>query len=417
MFTCQRRVFLAIAFSLVLLVGPAAVIAAPATPGSPAPSAAPAARKHAPVCLPGGPGSARCHSHVIVDDNGRPVVNAVPVGGYGPAYFQAAYLPNGTTTGGIVAVVDAYDNPTVASDLSTYSEKFFLLAPSTCSTPLRSAPAGCFLKVNQSGDSGNYPSPNSGWGLEIALDVETVHALCPTCKIVLVEANSNSFSDLIAAVDEAVLLGATVVSNSYGAREFSGETTYDSHFNKTGVAFTFSSGDSGYGTEYPAASGYVTAVGGTSLQMSSGANGVIRYSGETAWSGAGSGCSSQESKPSWQHDSGCARRTIADVSADADPNTGAAVYDSSYNASGGWFQVGGTSLASPIIASVYAQGAVTLNVDPANSLPYFHYPGNFHDVVGGSNGGCSKRIQYLCTAVRGYDGPTSLGTPYGPGGF
>src|SRR5450759_1307241 len=280
MFTCQRRVFLAIAFSLVLLVGPAAVIAAPATPGSPAPSAAPAARQHAPVCLPGGPGSARCHSHVIVDDNGRPVVNAVPVGGYRPADFQAAYLPNVTTTGGIVAIVDAYEDPNIVSDLETYSTRFGLSSPQICTTPLSSAPAGCFLKVNQSGFAGNYPSVDSGWGLEISLDVETVYALCPTCKIVLVEANSNSFSDLMAAVDEAVALGATVVSNSYGAREFRGETTYDSHFNNnktTGVAFTFSSGDSGYGTEYPAASRYVTAVGGTSLQMSGG------YSGETAW--------------------------------------------------------------------------------------------------------------------------------------
>src|SRR5450756_269424 len=126
MFTCQRRVFLAIAFSLVLLVGPAAVSAAPAPPGSLPPSAAPAARAHVPVCLPGGPGSARCHSHVIVDDNGRPVVNAVPAGGYGPADFRAAYLPNGgTTTGGIVAIVDAYDNPTIVSDLNTYIATFF----------------------------------------------------------------------------------------------------------------------------------------------------------------------------------------------------------------------------------------------------------------------------------------------------
>jgi subtilase family serine protease len=271
------------------------------------------------------------------------------------------------------------------------------------------------VKVNQGGVAGSYPASDSGWGLEISLDVQTVHAVCPSCKIVLVEASSNSFSNLMAAVDEAVSLGATVVSNSYGAGEFFGETSYDSHFSRSGVAFTFSSGDSGYGTEYPAASRYVTAVGGTSLQMSGSG-----YTSETAWSGAGSGCSSQETKPSWQHDAGCSHRTIADVSADADPNTGAAVLDSSYS-SPGWLQVGGTSLASPIIAAIYAQGAVSLNGAYANSVPYssYRYGVNSHDVTSGSNGRCGSRRtpSYLCTAVSGYDGPSGLGTPKGTGGF
>jgi subtilase family serine protease len=239
--------------------------------------------------------------------------------------------------------------------------------------------------------------------------VQIAHGICPDCKILLVEAKSNSFANLMAAVDYASS-HANVVSNSYGASEFSGETSYDFHFNHVGVPITVSSGDNGYGVEYPAASQYVTAVGGTTLSLS--ANGS--RASETAWSGAGSGCSAYEPKPSWQTDTGCARRTVADVSADADPASGAAVYDS-YGSSGqkGWFTVGGTSLAAPLVAGVYGLAGNGASTTYA-SFPYAH-SGSLYDVVSGSNGSCSG--SYLCTSVRGFDGPTGLGTPAGIGAF
>jgi subtilase family serine protease len=201
--------------------------------------------------------------------------------------------------------------------------------------------------------------------------------------------------------------------------------TADHFFNHPGIAVTVSSGDSGYGLSYPASSKYVTAVGGTSLAKASNSRGWT----ETAWSGAGSGCSTIEAKPSWQHDSGCAKRTVADVSAVADPNTGVAVYDT-YNQCGtnavcdllislgliqgtdGYVQVGGTSASSPIIASVYALAGNTGSINA--SYPYSHTSALF-DVTSGSNGSCSN--SYLCTAKAGFDGPTGLGTPNGAGAF
>jgi hypothetical protein len=228
--------------------------------------------------------------------------------------------------------------------------------------------------------------------------------MCQNCSILLVEADSNSYDNLMAAVDRAVASGANVVSNSYGSSEWSGETAFDSHFNHPDIAFTFSTGDYGYGTQYPAASPYVTAVGGTTLSM----NGLT-YAGETAWSGAGSGCSAFEAKPIWQNDSLCAKRMVADVSAVADPSTGAAVYSSTrIQGQKGWFKVGGTSLASPLIAGIYALSGNTSG--SANALPYANTFA-LRDIVGGSNGSCGGT--YLCTALTGFDGPTGLGTPNG----
>jgi len=205
---------------------------------------------------------------------------------------------------------------------------------------------------------------------------------------------------------------ADVISNSYGSGEFSGETSYDSHFNHPGIAITFSSGDNGYGVEYPASSKYVTAVGGTTLNLNSNST----YNSETVWSGTGSGCSAFELKPTWQKDNLCSKRTVADVSADADPNTGAAVYDSvKFQGQSGWFKVGGTSLSSPLVAAVYALAGVPSG-SSANSLPYSSGNStNLHDIVSGSNGSC--RGTYLCTGVSGYDGPTGLGTPNGLAAF
>jgi subtilase family serine protease len=276
---------------------------------------------------------------------------------------------------------------------------------------------GCFKKVNQSGVQGSYPPGNQGWGVEISLDLDMVSAGCPQCHILLVEASSNANANLYAAVDTAARLGATEISNSYGGSESSFDTGTNSHYNHPGVAITASSGDSGYGVEYPAASPYVTAVGGTTLTRASNARGWS----ETAWSGAGSGCSAYEPKQSWQADTGCARRTVADVSAVADPNSGVNVYDSDCsglnkllgNCFSGWGVVGGTSASAPLIASVYALAENASSVT-YGSFPYSHTSA-LNDVLSGSNGSCSG--SYLCTAGPGFDGPTGLGTPNGTGAF
>ena len=210
-------------------------------------------------------------------------------------------------------------------------------------------------------------------------------------------------------------LGAKFVSNSYGGSESSSDPTFDSeYYNHPGVAVTASAGDSGYGVEYPAASQYVTAVGGTSLSTASNSRGWT----ETVWGssaggeGTGSGCSADDAKPTWQTDTGCAKRTVNDVSAVADPNTGVAVYDT--YSQGGWLEVGGTSASSPLIASTFAlAGTPAAGTYPA-SYPYSH-TANLFDVTSGTNGTCSPA--YLCTAEVGYDGPTGLGTPDGTAAF
>ena len=264
---------------------------------------------------------------------------------------------------------------------------------------------GCFRKVGQTG--GKTPRANASWSQEISLDLDMASAICPNCHILLVEASSASFANLSAAVDEAARLGATVISNSYGGPEYSSETSDQSHYNHPGIAITVSSGDGGYGVEFPAASQYVIAVGGTSLKRASTARGFA----ETVWSGAGSGCSAYIAKPSWQKDTGCARRTVADVSAIADPNTGVAVYDSyAYRGASGWMVFGGTSVAAPIIASVYALGS-----GGPGTAQALYSSSAFFDVTSGSNGSCGG--SYLCTGATGYDGPTGLGTPNGISAF
>lgn len=371
-------------------------------------SSAAMAASHQPVCPgPAAHGTARCHARVVVDNRGLPKAAAVPSGAYGPAQFRGAYRLPSTAAGSgqIIGIVDAYDDPNIESDLGVYSRQFSLPACTTAN--------GCFKKVNQSGGS-LYPAKNAGWSLEISLDVEIAHAICPNCKILLVEAANNSFANLLAAEDYAKV-HATVVSNSWGGGEFSGENTYDTHFSTANKPITFSSGDNGYGVEYPAASQYVTAVGGTSLNV----NSDNSYKSEAVWSGAGSGCSALEPKPTWQKDSGCLRRSVADISADADPNTGAAVYDTvRYGGSAGWFQVGGTSLASPLIAASYALAGNAAGIGDAQYI-YGHASygtsGTLHDVTTGSNGSCGG--SYLCSGKTGYDGPTGLGTPQGTGGF
>lgn len=358
------------------------------------------------------PGLASCNAHILSDANGKFLVNTSPQS-FSPSDLRTAYNLSGRARGNpIVAIVDAYDDPTIKNDLDIYSKKFGLPVLPKCKSDVNKSLVPCFSKINQHGTSA-LPKTNGGWAMEIALDVETVHAVCENCSIVLVEATSPNMKNLMAAVDTAVKLGATAVSNSYGGPEFSGETAFDSHFKTKGVAFTVSSGDSGYGVEYPAASPFVTAVGGTSLYLGSGG----KYKNEDAWNGAGSGCSKYEPKPVWQTDARCSGRTVADVSAVADPATGMSIYTTtSQRGQKGWFTVGGTSLAAPLMAAVYALSGNLPANSFANSLPYnLGGKSSLHDVIGGSNGDCSAL--YLCSGKTSFDGPTGLGSPKGVGAF
>jgi subtilase family serine protease len=385
----------------------AAIVPAAATfaAAAPAPTAAPVRN----VCAAAAPGFASCLSEVRTDIKPHLVRPDVP-SGYGPSDLQSAYglaaasASNGAGT--TVAIVDAYDDPNAFADVNTYRAGYGIPALASCDpSTVKGSTTACFAKSDQNGGT-SYPSADSGWEEEISLDVDMVSAICPLCNVLLVEADSASYVDLGTSVNTAVSLGAAAVSNSYGGGESSAETSYDAYYNHPGVAITVSSGDGGYGVEYPAASPYVTAVGGTSLSR----DGSARGWSETVWSGAGSGCSGYEAKPSWQTDSGCGNRTVADTSAVADPNTGVAVYDSG---NGGWLVFGGTSVASPIIGSVYGLAGNAGSLDDAQSI--YQNAGSLNDVTSGSNGSCGG--SYLCTGVVGYDGPTGLGTPNGLGAF
>ncbi|HEY0987760.1 MAG TPA: S53 family peptidase [Kofleriaceae bacterium] len=339
----------------------------------------------------------RCHARVLVDAAGEPRVNAAPAG-YAPSQLRSAYKITGSGSASTtIAIIGAFGYPTAESDLATYRSQFGL--------PACTSASGCFRMVNQTGGT-TFPALNVGWAKEAALDLDMASAMCPGCKLLLVEANAATFADLAAAVNTAVSLGAHVVNNSYGGGE-SGTTTLESAYNHAGVAIIASSGDSGFGVQFPASSRHVTAVGGTTLVTSTASRGWS----ETAWSGAGSGCSRVYSKPTWQHDTGCSRRTIADVSAVADPNTGVAVFAPLSELASGWQVFGGTSVAAPLVGGIYGVngGAVNFGADP-----YSHTTALF-DVRSGSNGSCSP--SYLCTARTGYDGPTGLGTPNGIAAF
>ena len=322
--------------------------------------------------------------------------------GLGARDLRDAYkLP--TASGGkgaTVAIINVFDNPNAESDLAVYRAQYGL-APCTTAN-------GCFKKVNATGGT-TLPRPDTGWAEEMSLDLDMVSAACPNCHILLVEADQPSISALGVGVDTAVRMGAKYISNSYGGPEEAVTAAADlQHFDHPGVAITAASGDGGYGVLFPATAPRVTAVGGTSLLRAADARGW----NETAWSGAGSGCSARAAKPPWQKDSGCPRRTIADVSAVADPHTGVAVYDT--YGFGGWQVVGGTSASAPIIAGAYALAGALPSSGYAAAVPYAH-AGDLNDIVHGSTGTCSPA--YLCTAGPGYDGPTGLGTPNGVAAF
>ena len=383
------------------------------------------------VCNPTNvPGMNHCDLDVITDANGKALVLAnslvspqtlasVP---YGPAQLRGAYGESGTTSKTrTVAIVDAYNDATVLSDLNTFSSTYSIPTMSSCAVSGGTYSSPCFQVVNETGGPTLPPSDGlgvNGWAGEISLDVQAVHAMCQNCNILLIEATTPSNYDLIAEADQtAVNMGANVVSNSWGGSEDPSETSIDSYFNHPGIPFVFSSGDGAYGTQYPAASPNVTSVGGTSLNV----NSDNTYNSETVWfwdstDGAGSGCSAYEPKPYFQHDSGCSNRTVADVSADADPDTGLSVYVTDPVNGTGFYGFGGTSLSAPLVSAVYAlAGGVGTTL--GNSLPYanVNYGVNLRDVTSGYNGSCSP--DYLCTAETGYDGPTGLGTPLGTAAF
>lgn len=322
-----------------------------------------------------------------------------------PAYLQQAYdLSYLSQTGGIadtVAIVDAYDSASAEADLARYRATYGLPPCTTAN--------GCFQKVNQSGASGPLPGADSGWEMEISLDLDAVSALCPNCHIVLVEARSTSIADMNQAEATAARLGARQISNSWAG--VSG-TPIPGTYTFPGVAVIAATGDSGYvgpGQDaYPAAFPGVTAAGGTTLTASTAAAPTARGFSESAWSlsggwGGGSGCDVQEAKPAYQTDTGCRGRSYSDVSAVGDPSTGLMVYDSG---NGGWMLVGGTSLATPLIA---AYDAIT-GVNGATPQWAYSNSASLNDPATGSTGACAAAIAYICNAGVGFDGPTGAGS-------
>jgi subtilase family serine protease len=326
----------------------------------------------------------------------RPAATTSPTG-LSPATIKSVYAFSTSSTAGAgktIAIVDAYDDPTAESDLNVFSSQFGLPACTTAN--------GCFHKVNQTGGSA-YPRKDAGWALEISLDVQWAHAIAPGAHILLVEASSNSFTNLLAAEDYAKG-HAQYVSNSWGAGEFSGENSYDSHFSQSGVSFFVSSGDAGLPAEYPSSSPNVISVGGTTLHFS-GSN----FTSETGWSGGGGGCSVYENATAAQaafsqysHVSCAGKRATPDVSLDADPASGVSVYDSTrYQGQSGWFKVGGTSASAPMWAARSADGATTVN-----SAYVYGNSISFRDITQGNNGASCLVGFDLCSGRGSWIGAT-----------
>jgi subtilase family serine protease len=342
-----------------------------------------------------------CFAHVVIDDEARIVADAAKPSGYGPSDLVSAYhLKSVTTSPGTIAIVDAYNYAAAESDLAKYRAEYGLPACTTAN--------GCFKRVNQNGAAsplpGNAPAGDD-WTVEAALDLDMASAACPTCKLILVEADDDQGDGLYVAQNGAASLHPTVISNSWGAPESGSVSSLETYFNHSGIGIFVASGDNGYdeggaGPSYPSTSAHVTAVGGTTLKKSTTAS---RGWSETAWSEAGSSCSKSIAKPSYQTSSACSKRAASDVAAVANPSTGVAVYNA---ANGGWIVVGGTSAASPLVAGIYT--LYGLGGD-APGWAYSH-TSDFYDVKSGKNGSCSSA---LCKAGTGWDGPTGVGTPNG----
>ncbi len=317
--------------------------------------------------------------------------------------------------GQVIAIVDAFDDPTIESDLATFNRQFGL--------PACTSSNGCFVKAMPQGK----PITNQGWALEISLDVQWAHAVAPGAKILLVEAKSNGLSDLLGAIAYAAKqTGVHQVSMSWGGGEFSSESTFDGYFQVAGVSFFASSGDSGNGLSWPAVSPYVVSVGGTTLKVDSSGN-VLS---ETAWSGSGGGISIYEKEPPYQVNyrvSSNGMRGVPDVSYDADPSTGFPIYDSTgFNGQKGWFTVGGTSAGAPQWAALFAilnsqraaakKSAISSVSFGSGGALYAAaaatvYGSNYRDITSGTNGSCAS----VCSAGAGYDFVTGLGSPFANG--
>jgi hypothetical protein len=407
-----------------------AVRAAPAAPAAPVLDALAtgAASAYHPACAPVGPSQAQCFVLFAPESAaasvgaatgaateaapvaaGTPAAKGKQPAGWGPRPIEAAYkLPLGRDSHALVAVVEAYDTPKLETYLNVYRRQFGL-GPCTVAN-------GCFRKVGQSGSARHLPSSGvlSGWDLEATLDVDMVSAACPSCRILVVEANGQAFSQLAAAEDTAVRLGAVAISNSYGSRETGFSQSYAKAYDHPGHAIVVSSGDYGFtAASFPANLATVTAVGGTQLSRAKDKRGWS----ETVWNSgeaSASGCSAYVAKPSWQHDKHCQGRTVADVSALA---YNIAIYNKDW---GGWGLVGGTSASSPIIAGIYGLAGNATKVRPG--YEYAHRKALF-DVTTGNNdwfagdNGAACGYDYLCVAKKGYDAPSGLGTPDGIGAF
>jgi len=364
--------------------------------GAAAGGGAATAHSSARLC-PGSPiGTAHCYALVVADSAGKPLASMSPTG-LSPATIKSVYsFPTSSTAGGgqTIAIVDAYDDPNAERDLGVFSGQYGLPACTTANA--------CFQKVNQTGGT-RYPRTNSGWALEISLDVQWAHAIAPGAKILLVEASSNSFANLLAAEDYAKT-HAQYVSNSWGASEFSGETSYDSHFAQSGVSFFVSSGDAGLPAEYPSASPNVSSVGGTTLHFSG-----STFTDETGWSSGGGGCSAHETANSAQSAFGgyaqvnCGgNRATPDVSLDADPASGVSVYDTvRYQGQSGWFTVGGTSASSPMWAARSADAGV-----PVDAAYVYGSSITYRDITSGNNGAPCLIGYDLCTGRGSWTGAT-----------
>ena len=397
------------------------------------------------VCGAPRPGSAACMAMKLVPDSLSPadlhahalaqsreahpaVAEKTPIPGYlTPQALHAAYsLPAGTPTSPTqtIAVVDAFDDPGAEADLGVYDTQFGLPACTTAN--------GCFRKIDEEGKASPLPPKEGGWDTEISIDVQMAHAICQSCRVLLVEADSESFDDLGTAVNAAVKAGATEISNSYGGPEISQyESLNSSYYDHPGVVVTASSGDCGYlnhacpayesAANFPSDSPDVVAVGGTSLTEAKG-----KWK-STVWKDGGSGCSVVFSAPLWQSAAenfsatGCAEgRSVADVAAIGDPETGVDVYDSTPDGEGdptGWGVWGGTSVASPIIAAEFALAGGPQDASYPAATLYGHLgqSADLYDVTSGSNGTCGAATS--CKAAAGYDGPTGVGSPEGLGAF
>lgn len=378
---------------LVLAVGLAAAPAATARPTAPAPHgvavqracAAPATARQAScdaLKITGGPAAARAAGN-------SPLTTPA---GLGHTDLDNLYnLPANGGAGSTIGIIDANDDPNAATDLAVYRAQYGL---SACT-----AANGCFRKVSQTGSTTALPAPDAGWAEAESLGLDLSSATAPAAHLLLVEADSANVDDLGAAVNEAVALGATSIDIAWGGEESSSDLTDDSlYYDHPGVAISAASGDSGFGVEYPASAKYVTAVGGTTLKAATGTK-----RGWTESADGNGGCSAFETKPTWQHDTLCTKRSLVDVAATDDPAVGAAVYDT-YGGDAGWEVFGGTSVSVGIIAGVYADAGVPSAGSRPSSFPYAH-PTALNDITTGTGAG------------PGYDLPTGLGTPNGVTAF